>query len=136
MKLMTFPRDRVISTTTGHTIAFTAGKPTNVPDSLVRIMLTHGAVLCDEDKDGSPATLLDDSEKPAPVPASTEVRAARIKEAVIQIRERGQGIDFTAGGLPKAAVVAQIVGFSVQSNEVRAAVTDLTSEENPDEEVV
>lgn len=98
-------RTFTLATKTGHTIRFEAKVPRNVPDIVVADAMQAGCVPTDE----AAVPFYEDTKK-AYVEFQGDVRRSMLYLAVKMIAERNKASDFDAGGVPKTAVVSNILG--------------------------
>lgn len=113
---MVLNRNFTLDSTLGHSIRFEKDKPVNVPRILYGQALGIGATFID----GEPAVV---EQAAGPVEITDPIdRAAALLKIVTGIFERNNGIEFTAGGKPKSAVVSQEFGFEVTTSEVNKIV--------------
>lgn len=103
------PRNRVVSTTLGHSIEFKKGEPTQVPPALYDIVQQHGAVPEEE--------LPEDTKPQSKIPTDPAERSAQIQTAIELLVLRNSSQEFTAGGAPHAKVLSAELGWPVDASE-------------------
>lgn len=108
------PRDKVIASTCGLSVAFTKGVFQLVPPDMYIEVMAAGGISEEE---------MTEADMPAApvIPASPAEREADIFSAFTQIVLRNHITDFTAGGSPHVGVVSGITGWPVQAKERDAA---------------
>jgi hypothetical protein len=109
---MICPRDYTLRSKTGATIAFEAGKPTNVPDDIVPDALAVNIVPASGEG-------IDDE---SPVGAATAqitgtLRDALIFQAIAQLVKTNASEDFDGGGQPKPHAISARAGIAVSASE-------------------
>jgi hypothetical protein len=104
------PRNRTISSTCGLSIEFKKDEWHLVPPAMYADVIAAGGVSEDE---------IPEDEKPAvaSTPEALAEREAAIFKAYTTIAKRNRRGDFTAGGMPHAAVLAQTTGWAVADKE-------------------
>jgi hypothetical protein len=114
MPQMVLQRNHVLYSTLGHSIAFEKGKPVGVPTSLVKQALSLGATLLEEEQkeDFLPQEAVRKSLDP-----QGDERETLVFDALRQLEERNDPLDFTAAGKPKFKVLTSKVGFRVDAEE-------------------
>lgn len=113
MPIFTMPRDRTVSTLSGHVIRFEKDQPVHVPAVAVEDVLAAGAVALD------PIEVGEDEVVKAPV-LDGAARKAKIIEAFEALIKRDARGDFDGAGKPHPRVVSELVGFTVDSKERNA----------------
>lgn len=133
MPMMTLNRKHFHISTDGNSIAFVKGVPTYVPKNLVKYAISVGAEFVNED---DAAKLHPKHEKEPslapPIPEGDE-RTAKIKAAMLAMRERNSRDDFTAAGIPSLKTLNGILGFDVDMKE-RSDVWKMVIEELAEQE--
>ena len=107
--------DHRLITDFGHSIAFVAGVPRDIPDVCVDECLKLGARPIDNDIRTEVPT------KPVPKHQLEKVgtdRADAIRGSLAKLKLKNSADDFAGTGRPKIAVVSQDVGFKVDAKEV------------------
>ena len=120
-----FLRDRVISTTKGHTARFKAGEPKLIPATILEECLQAGAVLTEE----ADALAVPAPEIVKPNPNTSERRPA----IVAKMREmvaRNDRDDFTASGRPDVRILERELGFKLDARERDEVWAELELESN------
>jgi hypothetical protein len=116
-------RNIVLGSIMGHSIEFRKGVPTHVPRSMHSEVLEKGIIRCDAkgaplDEEATAATLPEPkAANEAPEEASD--RADAILAVIKRVVERNNSKDFSAGGVPLAAVVTAQLGWRVDQTEIR-----------------
>lgn len=105
----TLNRDKVISSTMGHAIAFAKGVPTHVPPPLWAEVLAAGGVPEDE--------LPPEKKADTREPEDPAARRAAIMGAFEQLVLTGKREDFTGTGVPHAKALAAQLGFALDVKE-------------------
>ncbi len=109
---MVCPRDFVLRSTSGHTIAFKANVPQDVPDSLYAEALSYNII---------PATgKAEDQDTPAPqgtVQIMGPLRDALIFNAIVTLVKRNSSDDFDGGGVPKVGAITELSGVKLGAPE-------------------
>lgn len=116
----TMHRKRTIASTCGLSIEFEKGVPALVPPAMYAEVIAAGGV---------PETELPEDEAPEK-PTTPDAVAAREKAifaAFEKITLRNRRNDFTAGGMPHNAVLAQETGWPVEPKERDAAWLKFTA---------
>lgn len=112
-------RDRVIRTTTGHSIEFKKGVPVYVPPGAVRAAMDAGAVPIADDFVGG------EDEDARPVMSAEAVdpvaRKAKILEVLDTVVKRNDRDDFSAAGKPHVKAISELAGFKVDKKELELA---------------
>ena len=118
-----FYRDKVVASTSGHTIGFKKGEPTHVPPDAIKDVIAAGGIPEDEqfDPDAKP-----ESTDPAE-PTDPVERQKAIFAAFNAISKRGRREDFTAGGTPHQKALAAELGWPLQAKERDAAWVDFNN---------
>lgn len=114
--MLVLNRDYVLSTTKGHSIAFTKGVPVYVPPPIYADAIAIGA----SPADGSDPDVLE-AEVVDTAPSDPSERADLIQAAFEILEGRNEREAFTAAGVPTVAAVSDEVGFKVQAREITAA---------------
>lgn len=112
--LMTLNRDYNLQSLLGHRVVFEKDVPTPVPPALFREAVAIGAVRADGE-----APDIQDEKKDQAEPSTLEERESKIKEAIELIVADNNRDDFTAAGAPSQEAVTRIVGFKVQTKEIK-----------------
>lgn len=112
-------RSFLLSSTSGHNVRFEAQVPKFIPDALVPEAMAAGCVPTAE----ANIPFHDDASRP-PVEFQGDMRRSLILLAIQHVVVRNNSKEFNGGGVPKAAVIADAVGFEVIQKEV----TDLFHE--------
>lgn len=120
MPIMTMPRDFVVSSTRGHTVAFKKDAPIHVPEdaALIEQCCRYGAQYA---AGAQPVVIpLKDGKKGPTLPATIEDRTRVIGELLAEMRDNAaeHRENFTASGRPNAKFVSRSVGFEVPADEV------------------
>lgn len=115
MPQMILQRNYLLSSTTGHSIAFEKGVAVGVPPPMVSKALEIGAEFVAETQKEE---YLPDEKSPTKGAPQGDARESAIFEAFRQLSERNDSADFTAGAKPKFKAVMQITGFRVDAPEV------------------
>lgn len=104
------PRNRTIASTCGISIEFKKGELHLVPPAMYAEVIAAGGV---------PESELSDDELPAKAatPDALAEREAAIFAAYETIVKRNVREEFTAGGMPHNAVLAQVTGWAVAAKE-------------------
>lgn len=109
---MVCPRDFVLRSTSGHTVAFKANVPQDVPDVLYAEALSFNII---------PASgQAEDQDTPAPqgtVQIMGPLRDALIFNAIVELVKRNSSEDFDGGGVPKVASIADLSGVKLGAPE-------------------
>ena len=117
MPLMKLRRNYRLATIKGHSVVFTADKPTWVPSVIVAEAIAIGAEIAD-------ATEVDITppESPAPNtgPVDAAAREADILAAINTLVRRNDREDFTSGGLPKIYSISGLTSYRVDKKELEA----------------
>lgn len=115
MPMMKLHRSYRLATLKGHSIQFAAGVPTFVPPSVVADAIAIGAEAADGEA-------YDVTPQPPPAanngPSDAAKREQDIMAAINTITVRNDRDEFNAGGVPKPAAVAAVVGYKVDKREV------------------
>lgn len=119
-----FHRDRTVSSTSGHSIAFKKGEPTHVPPEMVRDVIAVGGVPEDETFDPD----AEDKSK-STEPTDPEVRRSEAYAAFKVIVEGGKREDFTAGGQPHPKALKALLGWPLNGKERDALWVDFNKAE-------
>ena len=107
-----FLRDRVITTTKGHTIRFKANEPKHIPVVVLEDCLQAGAVPTEE-----AAVNEIKAEVSVMVAPQGEDRNAAITAKMREMVVRNQREDFTGQGRPDVRVLERELGFKVDARE-------------------
>lgn len=114
MPLMKLRRAFRLATVKGHSVIFHPDTPTFVPTSIVADAVAIGAETVEGDVDVTPL--------PPPAantgPADATLRENDLLAAINTVIARNDRDEFNAGGVPKPAAVAAIVGYKVDKREV------------------
>ncbi len=103
-------RNQTVASTCGLSVEFVKGVYSLVAPAMWAEVQAIGAVAKDELEDDTPAA--------APiVPTDPAVREEAIFEAFRAILLKADRADFTAAGIPHAAVLSQATGWSVEAKE-------------------
>lgn len=105
----TMLRDHTIATAFGHSIHFKKGVPTYVPPLARQAVIEAGGVTDEELPAAAP--------KLPNEPDTAEERKLLIFAALEQIATKNDPESFTAGGVPHAKVLSQVLGFEVKADE-------------------
>lgn len=101
-------RNKVISSTLGHSIEFKKGEPTHVPKEMWNDVIAVGAV---------PESEIEEVvEKKAPV-LTGEERKEVVFAAFTVLVEKNEREAFTGNGAPHIRAVSDITGFAVDAKE-------------------
>ena len=109
---MVCPRDFVLRSTSGHTVAFKANVPQDVPDVLYAEALSHNII--------PHSGKANDQDTPAPqgqVQVMGPLRDALIYNAIQTIVTRNTSDDFDGGGVPKVAAITDLSGVKLGAPE-------------------
>lgn len=118
MPMMHHVREYVMTTKTGHTIAFKgANTPVFVPDPAVSEAMAAGAAPFEGTAPDNSGIVETKQERNAKAPQGAD-RKAVIKEELVKIFERNDQADFNARGVPNAKVVEKSLGFQVTAQEI------------------
>ena len=118
-------RDRVVSTTKGHTVRFEANVPKHVPIAILEDCLLVGGIPTSED------AVNEIKEEPAPkVAPQSGDRRAQILAKITEMVGRNQREDFTAGGKPDIRVMERERGFKIDSRERDEIWAEVEAETN------
>jgi hypothetical protein len=107
-------RTHTVASRSGHVIAFEKGIPTYVPKEVRHEAIAAGAIPAEDGDEVS----FDEPLKPMQAPDDPVERDELILMACADVKKRDTREDFTATGVPKAAVIKKIVGFDVAAREV------------------
>lgn len=110
---MVLNRNLVLASLYGHAVRFEKDKPVFVPPIMHAECMAIGAVFAD-----GKAAVVEEAALPSEILDPIE-RAEALLKIVTSIVERNSVDDFTAGGIPKSAVVSKTFGFEVTTREVR-----------------
>jgi hypothetical protein len=102
-------RDKIISSTLGHALAFTKGVPTHVPQEMWADVQAAGGVPESE----LPEPALAPSREPAD-PGAREALIFATFEQLVLARRRD---DFTGNGMPHVKALEHALGFRVDTKE-------------------
>lgn len=116
----TLNRNKVVTSTKGHTIEFIKDVPVRVPPEMHSEVMAIGAIPCDE----LPA---EDEVKTAEPNDPTE-RKNLIKKTMEQLVIRDKREDFTASGLPDVRALKELMGFGINHKERDALWAELQAE--------
>ena len=116
-------RDRVVSTTKGHTVRFEANVPKHVPIAILEDCLLVGGIPTSED------AVNEIKEEPAAkvIPQGGD-RRAQILAKITEMVGRNQREDFTAAGKPDIRVMERELGFKIDSRERDEIWTEVEAE--------
>lgn len=108
-------RDHVVTSTSGHAVAFKKGVPTHVPKAMHHEVLAAGAVPANVDE-----VEFEDGPKgnEVVVPTDPAERNELIRMTLANIKTGDARDDFTANGVPKMKVVTTALGFEVSAREI------------------
>jgi len=116
-------RDIRIISTTGHAIAFKAGKPTPVPKILHKEVMEKGGVPCDASgvivDAKAAAAVVPEKKVLVGMPEDPVEREEAVLGAIRQIVERNNPKDFAGGGTPAATACTLLLGWKVDAKDVR-----------------
>lgn len=116
-------RDIVVrSAKAAQAIRFVKGQPQDVPQSMVQEVLDRG-ILPVEDS-GEPIVageteLVADPILKKMAPEDGDERRRRIVEVLAAIVKRNDSKEFTSGGMPAAGAVSMVLGWRVDSKEIK-----------------
>lgn len=118
-------RDVVLRTLTGNTCFVKARVPTKIPPQCLPDAIRMGCVPTSELEQGTVQdTLIAAAKRRRPgemdnSPLGDIDRQKAIAEAFEQVVQTNDPNDFTAAGIPKVQVISQMVGFHVDSSEIK-----------------
>lgn len=118
-----FLRDRVISSTKGHTVRFKAGEPKHIPVVILEECLQAGAIPTDEE-----TALAVPAPEPVKVDPQGPDRRGAITTKMREMAARNQRDDFTAAGRPDVRVLERELGFKLDARERDELWADLELE--------
>lgn len=128
-------REVRVASLNGHIANIPARTATEIPAALLEEAMAKGCVVCDknghivaDDEAAELAAALASDEIPFLPPEERDDPAKRsrvIKLAVTKLYARNDRADFGSNNLPKANVVARMIGFQVSAAEVSEAVERL-----------
>lgn len=104
-----------LATTKGHIVRFEAKKPRMVPDEIAADAMAAGCVPTN-DKD---APFIDDMTR-ANVEFQGDIRRSVVLLAIESIAKSNEPKNFGGGGVPRAKVLSERLGFDVTPTEVTA----------------
>lgn len=116
----TLNRNKVVTSTKGHTIEFIKDVPVRVPPEMHSEVMAIGAIPCDE-------LPVEDEVKTAEPNDPTE-RKNLIKRTMEQLVIRDKREDFTASGLPDVRALKELMGFGINHKERDALWAELQAE--------
>jgi hypothetical protein len=118
-------RDRVVSSTKGHTVRFEANVPKHVPIAILEDCLQVGGVPTSE-------TAVNEikDEPVAKVAPQGGDRSAKILAKIMEMVGRNQREDFTAAGKPDIRVMERELGFKIDSRERDEIWAEVEAETN------
>ena len=114
-------RDVIVPTDYGHMLSFKKGKAVYVPPLVREEVLKYGVLPVEGE-----IPVPEEVEQP-PEPIGEE-RNRRIREAIKIVVERNDSGDFTAGGVPKEAVIIKEAGFRVARREINAQYLEMNAQ--------
>lgn len=103
-------RDITISSTTGHSIEFKKGEPTNAPAIMYAELLTQGIVPT-EPVEEAPV------EEGTVAPQDPAQLKAAVFAAFEKIALKNDRNDFTAAGAPHLSTMSKVLGWNVNAKE-------------------
>lgn len=117
-----YNRDRVIASTSGHSVEFKKGVPTFVPPAMRDEVFNLGAAPATPEEIEAYQLEVDEAEARAKgedgaEPTDPAVRKEKINAAFATIVKRAARDDFSAGGKPNVASVAAITGWKIGASE-------------------
>jgi hypothetical protein len=129
--LMRLNRNYTLRSTLGHMLTFKKDVPMPIPPIMIRACAEIGA----ERVDGKDAFEVKEVVKVVQ-PVDPGSRLDDVRAGLDKIAERNDSREFTAAGMPKVAVVSEVVGYKVDRTEVTKAWQDRAEElaENNDTE--
>lgn len=107
---MRHAQDLTVVLLTGHAFTFENGEPVDVPASLVKDVMKHGAGPVQEAE-------MPETEVPSTKPTTQEARVAQIVEAITAVIAQGDQGKLDSHGRPKVSAVALEAGFKVTMDE-------------------
>lgn len=120
-------RNITIASTLGHAIEFKKNIPTHVPRAMIEEVMEKGVLPCNEDgsiidadDEEAVAALMPEAPKIVIRPKDQTEVNEKILDVMKQIVERNDPLDFTGAGMPSAKKIAQTLGWSVDTKDVRA----------------
>lgn len=127
-------RDITITSLRGYSIAFKKGEPTHVPKAMHNEVIERGILPVDEDGNMDPTKLdeigeaTDNKITLKLAPETQEDRNAALRQVFTSLVKANRSGDFTAGGVPSAAVVSNVLGWRVDQKEIRPVWNDFKAE--------
>lgn len=116
-------RDVNVGSILGLSIQFEKGVPTHVPRAMHATVMEKGCQPCDKGGrllDGPEAVAGVIEEKPVRIePEDPAERAEAIEKAIRQVVKSNRPADFSGGGVPLPSTLQAILGWRVDSKEVR-----------------
>lgn len=118
-------RDIVVrSSKAAMAIRFQAGVPQEVPRAMHAEVLDKGIMAVDEDgKSVDHVEVAKANESAGPklmlAPEDAGEREDKVVEVIRELVKRNNSKEFTGGGVPKASVISQVLGWTIDQKDVK-----------------